>query len=393
MYACSGSVASDKLVADIAEHVGAGVWAVTAEGCGWRARGSAFAIDSRHLVTNRHVIANDSSPTIRSRDGEERRGKVIGSEEQPDIAVIEVSRDLPVTLPWAPTKSLSRWEPLIAIGYPVPDNECKASAGQIISFQGPHNTREAALANTPIDHGNSGGPGVRSDASVAGVVTLMLLRTQPAERVAILFTADTVLPAVAEFVSRPRRVLSTCGLGPDYIPPIPKGYDIPAPPPTPKPVDQLALATDAPRATLPPPTEDPLANYPQWTEPPRPPCPTGQVVTQIDEVTATEKQDDPGWWIVHVKGQVINRTTEEIYIHRIDVAIKGDPGASGSPPPDHSYAQPEGSSRWEFGDVEVRSPDSQPSRDTTSVDVTWRWTDEETSCPTTAPATATPPSG
>jgi S1-C subfamily serine protease len=387
--ACSGAIASDRLVADIADHVGDGVWAVTAEGCGWRFRGSAFAIDSRHLVTNRHVIANDSSPMIRSRNGEVRRGKVIGSNEQPDIAVIEVEKDLPVTLPWAPTKKLKRWEPLIAIGYPVPENEFKASAGQIVSFQGPDGRKEAALANTPIDHGNSGGPGVRADASVAGVVTQMLLRTHLAERVAILFTADTVLPMVADFITRPRRVLSTCGLGPDYIPPVPKSYKITAPPPTPKPVSQLALKTGAPKATLPPPTEDPLANYPQYTEPPTPVCPTGQVVAQIDEMTATEDPSEQGSWIVHMKGRVFNRTTHEIYIHRIDVTIKGDPDVQGSPAPDRQNVDPDGSAAWEFGDVTVHSSEA-PNRETTRVDVTWRWTGDEISCATTAPATSTP---
>lgn len=387
--ACTGSVASEQLVADIAERVGGGVWAVTADGCGWRTTGSAFAIDQRHLVTNRHVIANDSTPTIRSRDGEERSGKVSGSEDHPDIAVIEVDRDLPLTLPWAPTEALTAKEPLVAIGYPEPTNAFTASSGQILSFQGPQGTREAALANTPINHGSSGGPGVRANASVAGVVTLMLLREGSPDRVAILFTSHTVRPVIEGFIRQPRYVRSTCGLGPDYIPPVPKTYDIPEAPPTAEPLAPLP-APKAQPAQAAEATRDPLADYPQWTEPPPPPCPDGNVVTQVDEVTATEKQDDPGRWVVHVKGRVLNRSTNEIYIHEVKVRVEGDPGAEGSPVPDPRNVQADSSALWEFGDAEVYSPGSQPTRDSVTVVLDWRWTGQQISCPTTPPATATP---
>jgi hypothetical protein len=384
LFACSrGSVASDQLVADLAARVGGGVWAVLAEGCGWRTKGSAFAVDARHLVTNRHVIANDSTPTLRSKDGQKRTGKVIGSIADPDVAVIEVTDDLPVTLPWAPTPSLTNREPLVAIGYPEPTNQFSASPGQIVSFQGRNGAREAALANTAIDHGSSGGPGVRADASVAGVVTMMLLREQPAERVAILFTADTVRPTVADFIRRPRYVRSSCGLGPDYVPPVPKRFDIPAAPPTAKPVTRLPSPNPVlPRPT---PTVDPLANYPQYTDPARAPCPKGYATAQIDEVTSTEKADEPGSYVVHVKGQVFNRSSAEIYVHRIDVEIKGDPPTGGSTATDPQYVVVDGSAPWEFGDTTVHSPDGPPTRETTTVTLVWRWRGEAISCPTGTP--------
>lgn len=382
--ACSsGSIASDQLVADLASRVGGGVWAVLAEGCGWRTKGSAFAIDARHLVTNRHVVANDSTPTLRSKDGRKRTGKVIGSVADPDVAVIEVGEDLPVTLPWAPTPTLTEREPLVAIGYPEPTNQFSASPGQIVSFQGRNGAREAALANTPINHGSSGGPGLRADASVAGVVTMMLLRERPQDRVAILFTADKVRPTVADFIRRPRYVRSTCGLGPDYVPPVPKRFDIQAAPPTAKPVTRLP----SPNPTLPRPTPtvDPLADYPQYTEPPQAPCPKGYAIAQIDEVTSTEKSEDPGSSVVLVNGQVFNRRSAEIYVHRIDVEIKGDPPATGSTVSDPQYVVEDGSAPWELGDVTVHGPEGPPTNETTQATVIWRWRGEAISCPTGTP--------
>lgn len=386
---CSNPVASAQLVGELAERAGGAVWAVESEGCGWRMNGSAFAIDARHLVTNRHVVANDSSPSLESKDGKKRSGRVIGSSEHPDVAIIEVADDLPQALPWADTKSLAKREPLVAIGYPAPSNAFTASAGQIVNFQGPNGTREAALANTPIEHGNSGGPGVRADASVAGVVTLMKLHDDPAQRVAILFTADAVRPTIEDFIKRPQKVLSTCGLGPDYIPPVPKTYDIPEAPPTAAPVAALPQLVSTPKPgaqnPLPTPTGDPLANYPQWSEPPRAPCPTGTAFAQIDEVTATEKPEEPGWWAVNVRGSVHNRSTEDVWIRRIDVAIEADPVVEGTATPDRTTVEPDGTAPWSFGEVNAYSPERQPSAETTTVKLTWTWTGNSVTCPTGSP--------
>jgi S1-C subfamily serine protease len=66
-------------VAALANKVGDAVWRVDTEGCGWLGSGSAFAIDRRHLVTNHHVTANDTSPVVRSREGKRLQGRVIGA--------------------------------------------------------------------------------------------------------------------------------------------------------------------------------------------------------------------------------------------------------------------------------------------------------------------------
>lgn len=377
------SVASDQLAADLAARAGDAVFAVAADGCGWRMRGTAFAIGRRHLVTNRHVIANDSSPTVTSRDGQTHPGKVIGSTADPDVAVIEVSEDLPTVLSWAPTESLKEREPLVTIGYPDPRNEFTASPGQIVNFQGPNGVREAALANTPVDHGNSGGPGLRANASVAGVVTLMLLPKPPAERVAVMFTADTVRPSVTDFIERPRYVRSTCGLGPDYVPPVPREYDISEPPPTAKP--PVVLPTPRPTAARAAPTTDPVANYPQYTDPPRAPCPEGDAPLRVDEFTATEQPENPGWWWVHIKGVVINRSSAEIYAHRIDIHITGDPNVQGSTATTPQNIAAGESAPWEFGDASVHSPDGAPTEETTEISLTWRWRGDAISCPTGTP--------
>lgn len=359
-------------LAALTAQVGDAVWRVDTEGCGWLGSGSAFAIDRRHLVTNNHVTANDTSPVVQSRRGKRLAGRVVGATREPDIAVIEVSEDLPVTVPWAPTSGLLERESLVLFGYPRPAKAFRASSGSIVSFKG---GREAALSDAPVERGSSGGPAMRADATVAGVVTRMSLPADPSERVAIIFTADLVRATVEEVLRKPRQVLSECGLGPDYVPPVPTRYDIkdaPAPPPQP------AVSIDVPVAAAPT-TATPQAESPTPTvaAPRGPttstvPCPSGRAVTWVDKMTATKANDPPDWWNVVVDGFIRNDGTSQISFDWIDVTIEGEPPRAAKGFPDTRTLAPGESTRWQAGDS-THSPRGEPTR--ASAELSWDWTD------------------
>jgi S1-C subfamily serine protease len=254
---------------ELASRFGAAVWRVETLGCGFWRSGSAFAIDAHHLVTNNHVISNDSAPTVRSPTGEAHKGRVIGSSKAPDVAVIEVKEKLPVVVGWAPTASLVKGEHVVLFGYPLPARQFTVSPGSIVNFQ-PPGAREAILANTAIEHGNSGGPALLSDGTAAGVATQMTLPNDPTKRVAIVFTTDTVRGTVEQFMQHPATVASDCGIGPDYVPPLPPSYSVPAVPP-PQPALPPGPAPSVPQGTPTPPDApswdvQPVA--PSWSAPP-----------------------------------------------------------------------------------------------------------------------------
>jgi hypothetical protein len=363
-------------VAALATKVGDAVWRVDTEGCGWLGSGSAFAIDRRHLVTNHHVTANDTSPVVRSREGKRLQGRVIGATKHPDVAVIEVPEDLPTTITWAPTPSLVERETVVVFGYPRPEKAFRANAGSIVSFAG---GREAALADAPVERGNSGGPAVRADASVAGVVTRMSLPSNSADRVAVIFTADAVRAAVDGFLRSPATVLSDCGLGPDYVPPVPKHYAITAVPPPPA---QPAASIDVPR---PPETEPPVVAVP--TSAPRRaseattstvPCPSGRPAVRVDQMSASET-DEPGWWAVRVDGTITNDTSGYITFDAVDVTISGEPPREAKGFPDERTLAPGARTAWRADDF-VYSPRAKPTRATTEF--SWSWSESRLSgCP------------
>jgi hypothetical protein len=330
-------------------------------------------------VTNRHVIANDTSPMIRSRSGERIQGKVIGATVSPDAAVIEVGSDLPINLRWARTAALIKQEPLVLIGYPSPPDLFTATAGQIVRFQSPKGIRESALVNAAVARGNSGGPAVRSDSSVAGVVTMMTLPDNPEEKVAVVFTSDTIRPTVEKFLREPSKVLSTCGLGPDYVPSVPKSYDIQKPPTIAGDVP-LSVPSAIPRRTsapavplLPPPQSEPSPTS-------QTPCPSDRPLARISEFTSTEKPDDPGWWTVRVHGTVTNESAYQMRLGRIDVEIPGDPPLTGGASGGETFLDPDESTPWFFGDYDVYSPSGQPTQ--AKVTPHWIWTTYEVhGCP------------
>ena len=378
---CSAPSIAASDIAALAGRAGTAVWFVEADGCGWNSKGSAFAIDKRHLVTNRHVVANDSSPTLRSRDGTTLTGKVIGSAAHPDLAVIETKTDVPADLRFTRSELGSR-APLVVLGYPSPKHVFTATSGRVVSFQGTQaDPDEAVLTNVPIAKGNSGGPGLLGDASVAGVVTLMRLRTEEAQRVAIMFTADTIRPTVQRFINSPAEVLSTCGLGPDYVPTVPKGYEITTPPPTAEPVlvgPATPEPTPKPRPTgrpTPAPTAEPTITVPPTDRPETTPreCPSGTVDSRIEKVESAPRSEEEGTWNVRVHGSTTNNAEQDATLSGIYVRVDGDPPEAFRVDRDDRLA-PNQVIFWTSQDVVVASAE-QPSEATAFAG--WDWSESE----------------
>jgi hypothetical protein len=354
-----------------AEFVNA-VFRVETEGCGWIGSGSGFAIDAHHVVTNHHVVANDSSPVVRTQSGEALPGRVIGSTERPDLAVIELDDDLPTTVAWADTGALQRDEALVVMGFPVPDRTFKVSTGQVVAFQ-PPNTREALIANNPIDRGNSGGPALRRDGTVAGVVTEMATRDDDGQRVAIVFTSNSVRRVAQRFIDAPSEVLSSCGLGPDYVPEVPTDFDlppvadIPAPPVQPQPADLPDVFV--------PPSIDQVPTVPptQATTPTTstPSCVAAPVAIRADQVSVDPVPETTDRWRIRATGAYANDAPTPIEVDRIDLALEGAPTLTAAGTSSGNPLRGGGASAWS-ADQTITST-TRPVLD--SVTLHWHYTD------------------
>lgn len=136
--------------------------------------GSGFIVDAKgYIITNAHVVDNASKITVRLNSGEEFNAKLVGSDEETDIAVLKIETGSELPAARFGNSDISRvGEWVLAIGSPFGLNRT-VTAG-IIS----HTERETPFASpfqrfiqtdAAINRGNSGGPLVNIRGEVIGV--------------------------------------------------------------------------------------------------------------------------------------------------------------------------------------------------------------------------------
>jgi serine protease Do len=139
-----------------------------------RGVGSGFIVDPKgYILTNQHVIADATRITVGLLSGEKYRGKVIGVDEETDVAVIKIDpvRELP-TVKLGDSNSAQVGDWVLAIGSPFGLDQT-VTAGIISKKE-----RETPYFQTfqrflqtdaAINRGNSGGPLVNMRGEVIGM--------------------------------------------------------------------------------------------------------------------------------------------------------------------------------------------------------------------------------
>lgn len=136
--------------------------------------GSGFIVEkSGYIITNAHVVDEAARITVKLDSGEEYNAKVVGTDEQTDLAVLKI--DAPKDLPFVKFGDSDKAEVgdwVLAIGSPF--GLAKTVTAGIISQK----QRETPFASAfqrfiqtdaAINRGNSGGPLVNIDGEVIGV--------------------------------------------------------------------------------------------------------------------------------------------------------------------------------------------------------------------------------
>lgn len=189
----------------VGQTFGEAVWRVDTVGCGYESGGTAFAISPTHLVTNWHVVVSDTEPTLVSRNGDRTlQGHVIGMQQDPDVALIQVDEPLPMYLDWAPTPELGEGQELVAIGFPRPQINYTVTQLRISSFEEAAGSRSGILVSGAVDRGNSGGPSLTLDGRVAGINTranINGISDGGLQVVPYLVSADAARPVIEGFLA------------------------------------------------------------------------------------------------------------------------------------------------------------------------------------------------
>ncbi|MFG6202573.1 S1C family serine protease, partial [Nonomuraea sp. JJY05] len=138
--------------------------------------GSGFVVDGRgHIVTNAHVIRGSDRATVVLNDGRRINARVIGEDDDEDLAVLEVDypRELtPATL--GRSGDLAVGDQVLAIGSPL-GLSGTVTAGIVSALDREVRLgsarRTAVQTDASINPGNSGGPLVNARGEVVGVNT------------------------------------------------------------------------------------------------------------------------------------------------------------------------------------------------------------------------------
>ena len=159
-----------------------------------------------YIVTNHHVIDGANSITVRTSDGREFEAKLIGSDQDTDIAVLWINAgNYPLTVAtMGASYDLVVGEDILAIGNPLGSLGGTVTEGMIsatardISVSGTNMT--LLQVSAPINPGNSGGGLFNLAGDLVGVVNAKM-SSEEIEGLGFAIPSDTAYAVICELIN------------------------------------------------------------------------------------------------------------------------------------------------------------------------------------------------
>ena len=190
-----------------------------------KAQGSGFVIDeSGYVVTNYHVVAGATDIDVSFSNKESMKGRVIGTDQATDVALLKVDADARALTPveLGNSENVQVGDSVVAIGNPF-GLERSITAGIVSALQrtieSPAQSPIDRVIQTdaPINRGNSGGPLLNAAGQVIGVNTQIATGSSSSEagNVGIGFAVpiNTVRDVVDQLERRGRVDHAELGVG------------------------------------------------------------------------------------------------------------------------------------------------------------------------------------
>lgn len=140
------------------------------------AQGTGFLITSAgHLLTAAHVVGDHSITTV-DLGGTRRYAKVLASDKEKDVALLQLetpASDLPAPLSLRSGSRYGMGEEVFTIGFPLSrllGNSARMSKGLVSATTGIRDNPAQVQISAEIQPGNSGGPLLDKDGQVLGIV-------------------------------------------------------------------------------------------------------------------------------------------------------------------------------------------------------------------------------
>ncbi|MTG90958.1 trypsin-like serine protease [Cellulosimicrobium sp. BIT-GX5] len=139
--------------------------------CDGLSTGSGFAVDSRTLITNKHVVDSSRSLQLLTYDGRDIAAQTASVAGLADLAIVRTAEDLPS----APTLAAADPAPgdaVTVVGYPEGGRLTVTQGAVIGTTTDPlnENLGEVLVTDAPVEPGSSGSAALNDAGEVIGVV-------------------------------------------------------------------------------------------------------------------------------------------------------------------------------------------------------------------------------
>ncbi len=186
--------------------------------------GAGVVVDAiSHAVTCAHVVADAGEATVTLADGSKVKAKVVATDEQRDLALLELERQGLPAAQFADSSTLEQGAAIAAIGSPL-GLEGSVTSGVVSAVNREVGGRKYLQVDAALNRGSSGGPIIDEKGRVVGLATKMVESAQnvgfaiPAEEVMDFLRDNNVIAMQA--LGRPRQ---------SEAPPQPKASSAPGP--------------------------------------------------------------------------------------------------------------------------------------------------------------------
>jgi hypothetical protein len=147
--------------------------------------GTGFVVAENRVMTNHHVIDGCRRVVARTAAGRDIVSRVLASDAQRDLAVLEVVGEIGPVLPFRGNPPVRRGDSVVTYGFPLSgllSSGPTLTTGDISALAGLQDNPFHFQISAPVQPGNSGGPLFDLYGHVVGVVVSKLNAARVAER-------------------------------------------------------------------------------------------------------------------------------------------------------------------------------------------------------------------
>jgi Do/DeqQ family serine protease len=179
--------------------------------------GSGVIVNAKdgYILTNNHVIAGADDVKVTLTDGKSYTAKVIGSDAQTDLAVIQIHAPDLVALPLADSSKLRVGDFVVAVGDPFGLGQSATSG--IVSGLQRQDLRRSGVQNyiqtdASINPGNSGGALVNLDGELVGINSMIYSPSGASAGLGFAIPTDLAAQVMTQLIAHGKVERGTLGV-------------------------------------------------------------------------------------------------------------------------------------------------------------------------------------